>query len=76
MNVGRKDGARPSDFRKALSSRGSLPDSDTDYVNVRHGHAFIGVKLAAFQRAVAALNGATIAGKEASAELAQPAHHQ
>lgn len=76
VNVGRKDGARPSDFRKALSSRGSLPDSDTDYVNVRHGHAFIGVKLAAFQRAVAALNGATIAGKEASAELAQPAHHQ
>ncbi|MCA9628235.1 MAG: DbpA RNA binding domain-containing protein, partial [Myxococcales bacterium] len=69
VNVGRKDGARPSDFRRTLMDRGSLSDADTEHVNVRPEHTFVGVKTRVLDRAMHALNGATIAGKEAKAEL-------
>lgn len=70
VNVGRKDGARPSDFRRTLVERGSLSDADTEHVNVRPDHTFVGVKVRVLGQAMQALNGATIAGKECSAELA------
>lgn len=69
VNVGRKDGARASDFRQALVERGRLNDNDTEQVNVRHDHTLIGVKAAILDRALAALQGATIAGTEAIAQI-------
>jgi ATP-dependent RNA helicase DeaD len=68
VNVGRKDGARASDFYDVLSERGGVGIDDTDYVNVRAKNAFIGVRKEYLERAVDALNGATIAGREAIAE--------
>jgi ATP-dependent RNA helicase DeaD len=71
VNVGRRDGAKPSDFEDVLAERGVLA-GDTEYVHVRHRHSFVGVKKDALDRAIEALSGATIAGKLVSAEQARP----
>jgi ATP-dependent RNA helicase DeaD len=69
VNVGRRDGAKPSDFQSLLEKHGIT--GEADYIRVRHSHAFVGVRGDLIERAVAALNGAQIAGQTASAELAR-----
>ncbi len=69
VNVGRRDGAKPSDFQHLLEQHGIA--GEADYIRVRHSHAFVGVRGDLIERAVAALNGAQIAGQTASAELAR-----
>ncbi len=69
VNVGKRDGAKPSDFQALLEQHGI--SGEADYIRVRHSHAFVGVKSELVERAVAALNGARIAGQTASAELAR-----
>jgi ATP-dependent RNA helicase DeaD len=69
VNVGRRDGAKPSDFQALLEKHGIT--GEADYIRVRHSHAFVGVRGDLTERAVAALNGAQIAGQTASAELAR-----
>jgi hypothetical protein len=69
VNVGRRDGAKPSDFQALLAEHGIT--GEPDYIRVRHSHAFVGVRGDLIERAVAALNGAQIAGQTASAELAR-----
>jgi ATP-dependent RNA helicase DeaD len=69
VNVGKKDGAQPSDFQALLDQRGV--GEATDYVHVRHRHSFVGVRRDSLEQAIAALNGATIAGKQALAEAAR-----
>jgi hypothetical protein len=69
VNVGRRDGAKPSDFQSLLEKHGIV--GEADYIRVRHSHAFVGVRSELLERAVAALNGAQIAGQTASAELAR-----
>jgi len=69
VNVGRRDGAKPSDFQTLLEQNGI--SGEADYIRVRHSHAFVGVRGDLLERAVAALNGAQIAGQTASAELAR-----
>jgi ATP-dependent RNA helicase DeaD len=70
VSVGRRDGAKPSDYHAVLEAAGITPDS-LEYVRVRHRHAFVGVQADALDRALAALNGAMIAGRRASAERAR-----
>jgi ATP-dependent RNA helicase DeaD len=69
VNVGRRDGAKPSDFQSLLEKHGIT--GEADYIRVRHSHAFVGVRDELVDRAVAALNGAQIAGQTASAEPAR-----
>jgi len=69
VNVGRRDGAKPSDFQTLLEQHGIT--GEADYIRVRHSHCFVGVRADVMDRAVAALNGAKIAGQTASAELAR-----
>jgi ATP-dependent RNA helicase DeaD len=68
VNVGRRDGAKASDFYAVLKDRGGVTIDDTEYVNVRQRHTFISVRRDLLDRAVHALNGAVIAGREAAAE--------
>ncbi len=70
VNVGRRDGAKPSDYQAALEGAG-VGSEGTGYIRVRHRHAFVGVRHEFLERALGALNGATIAGKRASAEPAK-----
>lgn len=69
VNVGRRDGAKPSDFQDLLEKHGIT--GEPDYIRVRHSHAFVGVRSELLERAVGALNGAQIAGQVVSAELAR-----
>ncbi len=71
INVGRKDGAKPSDFQGILEEQGFEVD-DIDYVRVRQRHTFIGVPEELTRRALNALDGAEIAGRKAMAERARP----
>jgi ATP-dependent RNA helicase DeaD len=68
VNVGRKDGAKASDFYSILEAKSGISIDDTDYVNVRQRHTFIGLRKELLDRALDALNGAMIAGREAAAE--------
>lgn len=70
VNVGRRDGAKPSDYQAALEGAG-VGSEGTGYIRVRHRHAFVGVRHEFLDRALEALNGATIAGKRANAEPAK-----
>jgi ATP-dependent RNA helicase DeaD len=70
VSVGRRDGARPSDFQTVLENAGIGADV-TEYIRVRHRHAFVAVQPEKLEQAIAALNGATIAGRRASAERAR-----
>ena len=70
VSVGRRDGAKPSDFETVLRDAGIGPES-TEYVRVRHKHAFVSVQPEKLEQAIAALNGAVIAGRRASAERAR-----
>jgi len=70
VSVGRRDGAKPSDYQSLLEQNG-IPTGETDYIRVRHSHAFVGVRSDLIERAVAVLNGAQIAGQTAVAEPAR-----
>lgn len=71
VNVGRKDGAKPSDFQGILEDQGFELD-EIDYVRVRQRHTFVGVSEELVRRALNALDGAEIAGRKAMAERARP----
>jgi len=70
VSVGRRDGAKPSDYHAVLEAAGIGPES-LDYVRVRHRHAFVSVREELLDKALAALNGAMIAGRRANAERAR-----
>jgi len=70
VSVGRRDGAKPSDFQTVLASAGIEPES-TEYIRVRHRHAFVSVSQEKLEQALSALNGAVIAGRRANAERAR-----
>jgi len=72
VSVGRRDGAKPSDFQTVLSNAGIGPES-TEYIRVRHRHAFVSVGVEKLDQALSALNGAVIAGRRANAERARRA---
>lgn len=70
VSVGRRDGAKPSDLQTALANAGIGAES-IEYIRVRHRHAFVSVEPEKFEQALAALNGAVIAGRRANAEPAR-----
>ena len=70
VSVGRRDGAKPSDFQTVLADAGIGPES-TEYIRVRHRHAFVSVNGEKLEQALTALNGALIAGRKANAERAR-----
>jgi ATP-dependent RNA helicase DeaD len=72
VSVGRRDGAKPSDFQTVLENAGIGPES-TEYIRVRHRHAFVSVNGEKLEQALSALNGAVIAGRRANAERARRA---
>ena len=67
VSVGRRDGARPGDFVRLLESAG-LESSRVGRIRLRDRHAFVPVEPDDVDRAIAALDQATIAGKVARAE--------
>jgi hypothetical protein len=70
VSVGRRDHIGPDEFYAALARLG-LERSAVAYVKVRHRHTFVGVAPEAAGRAIQALAGADIGGKQVTAERAR-----
>ena len=71
INVGRRDGARPSDFQKVLTEAAGLAPADTGQIRIRDRNTFVSVRKDALDRVVAALGGQVIAGRSVLAEPAK-----
>jgi ATP-dependent RNA helicase DeaD len=70
VNVGRREGVRPSDLQQLLADKGIAPE-DTARIRVRDRMTFVSVKKEIFDRVVAALSGEVIGGRKVVAELAR-----
>jgi ATP-dependent RNA helicase DeaD len=71
VNVGRREGARAADFLRLLTERAGIDKLSIRRIRVRERNAFVSVRKDDVAKAVAALTGATVAGKIAAAELAR-----
>jgi ATP-dependent RNA helicase DeaD len=71
VNVGKREGLRPSDLQKLLSDRG-LGSQEMGTIRIRERMSFVSVKREAIDRAVAAVSGQVIGGRTVLAELARP----
>jgi len=67
VNLGRRQGAKPSDYEHLLEA-GGVPAEAIIYVRVRHRNAFVAVAREQLDRTIAALDGKSIAGKLVKAE--------
>jgi ATP-dependent RNA helicase DeaD len=70
VNVGTREGARPSDLQGLLSAAG-IPPADIGSIRVRDRNTFIALRKGVVDRAVAALSGQVIGGRTVMAELAR-----
>ena len=71
INLGHRDGVGASDFQRVLTELAGISRAETGRIRVRDRSSFVSVKREAVDKAVGALNGATIAGKVAQAEPAR-----
>jgi len=71
VSVGRRDGVRASDIQTLLLDSVGLDKSDVKRIRVRERNAFVSVRRAQLERAVAGLSGATLAGRSVMAEPAR-----
>ena len=71
VNIGRREGARAADFQRLLTERAGIDKQSIRRIRVRERNAFVSVRKEDVVKAVAALTGATIAGKIAAAEPAR-----
>ena len=69
-SVGRRQGAKPSDYERQLQEAG-VPAESVAYVRVRHRNAFVGIDKNELERALGALDGATIGGTRVKAEVSR-----
>lgn len=72
VNVGRRDGARASDFLRVIDDTPGLSRDDVGRIRVRERHSFVVVRRNVLDRIVEALSGSRIGNRVASAELARP----
>jgi ATP-dependent RNA helicase DeaD len=66
-SVGRRNGAKPSDYERLLEARG-VPAESIVYIRVRQRNALVAVVASELERVLAALDGATLAGRTLKAE--------
>jgi ATP-dependent RNA helicase DeaD len=71
VNVGRRDGARAADYQQVLTDKAGMDRANVRRIRVRERNAFVSVRREDLPRALAALNGASLAGKVAMAEQAR-----
>jgi len=71
VNIGRRDGARAADYQGILTERAGIDRAHVRRIRVRERNAFVSVRREDLVRALAALNGATLAGRVAMAEQAR-----
>lgn len=71
VNVGRRDGAEPVDFTRALADAGVTEDV-TGKITVRQRHTFVQVRADEQAATIAKLSGRLLRGRAMAVELARP----
>jgi ATP-dependent RNA helicase DeaD len=71
LNIGRRDGLRPSDLQRMLSELAGIPESETSDIRIRDRITFVTVRRDLGERVIHALVGQTFAGRTISAEPAR-----
>jgi ATP-dependent RNA helicase DeaD len=71
VNLGHRDGVSASDFQRVLGELAHISRAETGRIRVRDRSSFVSVKRELLDKAVSALNGASILGKVAQAEPAR-----
>ncbi len=71
VNVGRRDGVKPSDLVELLTSLGGLAESDIGPVRMRDRMTFVGIRPDMFDVVVAKLAGGALGGRELVVERAK-----
>jgi ATP-dependent RNA helicase DeaD len=71
VNVGRRDGVKPSDLVELLTGRGGLAESDIGPVRMRDRMTFVGIRPEVFDATVAKLAGEALGGRELVVERAK-----
>jgi ATP-dependent RNA helicase DeaD len=72
LNVGRRDGLRPSDIHRMLLETVGLAESEVGHIRVRDRITFVGVKQEHADRTISALVGQTVGDRTVNAERARP----
>jgi len=72
LNVGRRDGLRPSDIHRMLTERAGLAEDEVGHIRVRDRITFVGVKQEHADRVISALVGLTVGDRKVNAERARP----
>lgn len=71
LNVGRRDGLKPADLLRMLSELAGIAAEDAGRIRVRDRITFVAVKKDLADRAIRALIGQTVGGRQVNAELAR-----
>ncbi len=71
VNVGRRDGLKPSDLVELLTSRAGLAESDIGPVRMRDRMTFVGIRPEQFDAVVAKLAGGALGGRDLVVERAK-----
>jgi ATP-dependent RNA helicase DeaD len=75
MNIGAKDGLRPSDVVGAIANEARIPGKAIGVIEIKDTYAFAEIPTDLAQRVLDALHGKTIRNRPVRLELAQPPQH-
>jgi ATP-dependent RNA helicase DeaD len=71
LNIGKRDGTKPSELQRILTDLGGIARVDTGRIRIRDRITFVSVKKELVEKAVAALAGQIVGGRSIVAELAR-----
>lgn len=71
LDVGRREGVRPSDLQRVLRDRAGIGRRETGRIRVRDRHSLVAVRRDLLTKAIEGLSGVEIAGRTVRAEQAR-----
>lgn len=72
MDVGSKDGLRPSDVVGAIANEAQIPGKAIGVIEIKDTYSFVEIPEHLVQRVVAALGRTRLRGRDVRVEVAQP----
>ena len=71
VNVGKRDGAAPTDLQRMLTENAGIDRKDTGRIRVRDRNSFVSVRIGDLDKALAAFVGQVFGGRSVIAERAR-----
>lgn len=76
IDLGRKQGVRPSDIVGAIANQAGIPGSDVGAIDLYDNFTFVEVARSVVANVIEALQGTTLRGKEFRVDIARPREEQ